>query len=73
MTKEETEVQTHHLLTVGPKAGMLPLKKEDIVFSTSANPGENQGYVPICDMRTPDDYGHPMNFALDTTNLGSKY
>ena len=73
MTKEETEVHTHHLLTVGPKAGMLPLKKEDIVFSTSANSGDKKGYVPICDMRTPDDYGHPMNFALDTTNLGSKY
>ena len=73
MTKEETEIQTHYLLTVGPKKGMLPLKKEDILFRTSADPGDIKGFVPICDLRTPGDYDHPMNFALDTTNLGSKY
>lgn len=30
-------------------------------------------YVSLCDLRTPGDYEHPMNLALDTTNKGSKY
>ena len=73
MTKEETEIMTHHLLAAGPKAGMEPIKKEDILLTTKENPGNISGYLPICDMRTPGDYDHPLNFALDTTNRGSKY
>ena len=73
MTDKETEIMTHSLLTAGPKSGMVPLKKGDILFSTSENPGEKPGYLPICDMRTPNDKSHPLNFALDTTNKGSKY
>ena len=73
MTDKETEVLTRYLLTCGPRTGVLPLKEGDIAFVTSANPGKMDGYHPLCDLRTPGDYEHPMNFALDTTNKGSKY
>lgn len=73
ITDSETEITTHHLLTAGPKDGLLPLKKGDIAFVTNENPGDMAGYQPICDMRTPTDKSHPLNFALDTTNKGSKY
>ena len=73
MTKDDTEIMTHHLLSAGPRKGVLPLKKGDITFSTQENPGNKSGYIPVCDMRTPSDTSHPMNFALDTTNKGSKY
>ena len=75
MTQKETEVQTHHLLCAGPRAGMLPLKKGDIAFRLGSDKpsAEMNGYVPVCDMRTPSDKSHPMNFALDTTNKGSRY
>ena len=69
----ETEVLSHYLLTAGPKEGMYPLKKEDVVFNTTENPGETNGYVPVCDMRMPGQYDYPMNFALETTNKGSEY
>ena len=69
----ETEVLSHYLLTAGPKEGMYPLKKEDVVFNTAENPGEMNGYVPVCDMRMPGQYDYPMNFALETTNKGSEY
>ena len=73
MTDKETEVLTRYLLTCGPRTGVLPLKEGDIAFVTSANPGKMDGYHPLCDLRTPGDYEHPMNFALETTNKGSKY
>lgn len=73
ITSEETEIMTHHLLTAGPRAGIVPIKREDILITTEENPGEKSGYLPICDMRTPTDKTHPLNFALDTTNKGSKY
>ena len=73
MTNAETEVLTHYLLTSGPRDKISPLKEGDIVFNTQENPGQVAGYVPICDMRTPGDYDHPLNFALETTNVGSKY
>ena len=73
MTKEETEVLTHYLLTAGPRNGVKPLMEEDIAFRMTEKPGQMPGYVPLCDLRTPGDYEHPMNLALDTTNKGSKY
>ncbi|GEM_PF-3257713 len=73
MTDKETEVLSRYLLTAGARNGVDPLKEGDIRFVTHENPGKIAGYVPLCDMRTPGDYGHPMNFALDTTNKGSKY
>lgn len=73
MTHEETEILSRYLLTSGPRSGILPLKEGDVAFSTAEKPGEMVGFVPVCDLRTPGDYGHPLNFALDTTNKGSKY
>ena len=73
MTKQETEILTRYLLTAGARAGVSPLKEGDIAFSTKKLADGMSGFVPLCDMRTPGDYEHPMNFALDTTNLGSKY
>ena len=73
MTDKETEVLSHYLMTSGPREGVSPLKVEDITFVMSENPGEVEDYVPLCDLRTPGDYEHPMNLALDTTNKGSKY
>ena len=73
ITHEENEILSRYLMTAGPRTGILPLKEGDIAFSASENPGEMAGYVPICDLRTPGDYEHPLNFALDTTNKGSKY
>ena len=73
MTKEETEVLSHYLMTSGPRKGIKPLKDGDIAFKMTENPGQMEGFVPLCDIRTPGDYEHPMNLALDTTNLGSKY
>ena len=73
MTNKETEVLSHYLMTSGPRDKVSPLKESDVKFSTQENPGNKSGYVPLCDLRTPGDYEHPMNFALDTTNKGSKY
>lgn len=73
MTKEETEVLSHYLLTCGPRKDVKPLKEGDVAFRMTENPGQMKGYVPLCDLRTPGDYEHPMNLALDTTNMGSKY
>ena len=73
MTDKETEVMSHYLMTSGSRDGVTPLKEEDIAFSMSEKPGEMKGYVPLCDLRTPGDYEHPLNLALDTTNKGSKY
>ena len=72
-TDKDMEVLSHYLMTSGPRDGVLPLMEGDIAFSTSQNPGTMEGYVPLCDLRTPGDYEHPMNLALDTTNKGSKY
>lgn len=69
----ETEVLSHYLLTNGPKEGLKPIRRDDLKFVQQENPGQISGYVPLCDMRTPGDYEHPMNLALDTTNIGSKY
>ena len=69
----ETEVLTHNLLTAGPTKGRDPIKRDDLQFVSKANPGQISGYVPLCDLRTPGDYDHPMNLALDTSNLGSQY
>ena len=73
LSGHETEILTHHLLTAGPAKGRTPFKREDLKFVSKANPGQYTGYVPVCDMRTPGDYSHPMNLALDTTNYGSQY
>lgn len=73
MTDKETEVLSHYLMTSGPREGVSPLKEEDITFSMEEKPGEMKDYVPLCDLRTPGDYEHPLNLALDTTNKGSKY
>lgn len=72
-TDKDMEVLSHYLMTSGPRDGVLPLKEGDIAFSMKENPGQMAGYVPLCDLRTPGDYDHPMNLALDTTNKGSKY
>ena len=72
-TDKDMEVLSHYLMTSGPRKGVLPLKEGDIAFSMQENPGQMAGYVPLCDLRTPGDYDHPMNLALDTTNKGSKY
>ena len=68
-----TEVLTHHLLSAGPAEGREPFRREDLKFVCKANPGQHEGYVPVCDMRTPGDYNYPMNLALDTTENGSEY
>lgn len=73
MTGDETEILSRYLLISGPRQGIPALKEGDIVFRTGANPGEVSGYVPLTDLRTPGDYDHPMNLALDTVNKGSKY
>ena len=73
MTHRETEILSHYLMTAGSRDGVSPLKEEDIAFSTQEEPVEMKGFVPLCDLRTPGDYEHPMNLALDTTNKGSKY
>lgn len=73
MGGKETEVRTHYLLQSGPAAGILPLLRDDLMFVTNADPGSYADYVPICDLRSQGDYDHPLNFALDTTNLGSEY
>ena len=73
ITNKETEILSRYLLTSGPRAGIPALKEGDIVFRTGENPGQVSGYVPLCDLRKPGDYEHPMNLALDTTNKGSKY
>jgi len=72
-TDKDMEVLSHYLMTSGPREGVFPLKEEDIAFSMQENPEKMEGYVPLCDLRTPGDYNHPMNLALDTTNKGSKY
>ena len=72
-TTEDMEILSHYLLTAGPREDVKPLKESDIAFRMTENPGQMQGFVPLCDLRTPGDYDHPMNLALDTTNLGSKY
>ena len=69
----DTEILSHYLLTSGPTEGRKPIKRDDLKFVSSENPGQIDGYVPLCDLRTPGDYDHPMNLALDTTNLGSEY
>ena len=69
----ETEVLSRYLLVNGPTEGVKPIKRDQIKIVTSEKPGSISGYVPVCDLRTPGDYSHPMNFALDTTNKGSKY
>ncbi len=68
-----TETLTHYLLTSGPTAGRNPIKRDDLKFVSKENPGQYDGYVPLCDIRTPGDYSNPMNLALDTVNIGSKY
>ncbi|MCR4646308.1 MAG: hypothetical protein K5695_13025 [Oscillospiraceae bacterium] len=73
MTKDETDVMSHYLLTAGPVKGKLPIERDDLMFVTHANPGQYDGYVPLIDLRIPDDYDHPMNLAYETTNKGSKY
>ena len=73
MTDKETEILTRYLLTSGPRAGIPAIKEGDIIFRTGENPGKVSGYVPLTDLRTPGNYDHPMNLALDTTNKGSKY
>ncbi|WP_407386035.1 hypothetical protein [Ruminococcus sp.] len=73
MNDEENEILSRYLMTAGPREAILPLKEGDIAFNTSEKPGEMDGFVPICDLRSPGDYEHPLNFALDTTNKGSKY
>ena len=73
MTHDETEIMSHYLMTSGARDGVTPLKEGDITFSMSEKPGEMKEYVPLCDLRTPGDYEHPLNLALDTTNKGSKY
>ena len=73
ITKSETEILSRYLMTSGPRKGIPALKEGEIRFSTSQTPGKIDGYLPITDLRTPGDYEHPMNFALDTTNMGSKY
>ncbi|MBP0973283.1 MAG: hypothetical protein J5851_05185, partial [Oscillospiraceae bacterium] len=73
MTDQETEVRTHYLLQNGPVTGVLPLLRDDLMFVANANPGSYADYVPITDLRSPGDYEHPLNFALDTSNLGSEY
>ena len=72
-TDKDMEVLSHYLMTSGPRAGVLPLKEGDIAFSMQEDPGQMEGFVPLCDLRTPGDYDHPMNLALDTANKGSKY
>lgn len=72
-TTEDMEILSHYLLTAGPRKDVKPLKESDIAFRMTENPGRMTGFVPLCDLRTPGDYDHPMNLALDTTNLGSKY
>ncbi len=69
----ETEVMTHNLLIAGSTEGRAPIKRDDLAFVSKENPGQMKGYVPLCDLRTPGDYDHPMNLALDTTNMGSQY
>ncbi len=73
MTQAQTEIHNHNLLTAGAAVGRLPLRRDDFMFVTHASPGQYPEYVPVCDMRTPGDYSHPMNFALDTVNHASKY
>ena len=72
-TTEDMEILSRYLLTAGPRKGVRPLKESDIAFRMTENPGRMTGFVPLCDLRTPGDYDHPMNLALDTTNKGSKY
>ena len=69
----ETEILSHNLLTSGASKGRAPIKRDDLAFVSKDNPGQLKGYAPLCDLRTPGDYDHPMNLALDTTNLGSQY
>ena len=69
----ETEILSRYLLTAGPSEGRAPIRRDDLLFDMSSKPGGHTGYVPLCDMRTPGDYDHPMNLALDTTNIGSQY
>ena len=73
LTDSETEILSRYLMTSGPRQGIPALKEGDIKFSTAQNPGQIDGYLPLTDLRTPGDYEHPMNLALDTTNKGSKY
>lgn len=73
MTKEKTEIQERYLLTSGPKSSLVPIRRDEIRFVTHKDPGSIDGFVPVCDMRTPGDYGHPFNLALETANYGSKY
>ena len=69
----DTEILSHYLLSAGPTAGRKPIRRDDLKFVSSENPGQIDGYVPLCDLRTPGDYDHPMNLALDTTKIGSEY
>ena len=69
----QTETLSRYLLTNGPVSGKDPIRATDLKFYTYEDPSADPDFVPICDMRTPGDYSHPMNFALDTVNVGSKY
>lgn len=73
LSGHQTEILTHHLLTAGPAEGREPVKRDDLMFVCKENPGQYDGYKPVCDMRTPDDYRYPINYALDTTTNGSEY
>ncbi len=72
-TSRETEIRTHYLLTAGPVTGLEPIREDELLITPDKNPQVGDEYVPVCDMRTPGDYEHPMNFALDTSNKGSCY
>ncbi len=37
-------------MTSGPRQGILPLKEGDIAFRTQQNPGQMEGFVPLCDL-----------------------
>lgn len=69
----ETEVLSRYLLQNGPAEGRDPIARDELLIVTHAKPGTYDNYVPVCDLRSPGDYSHPMNFALDTTNNGSEY
>lgn len=69
----KTEILSRYLLQNGPAAGRDPIARDELLIVTGENPGSYDGYVPVCDLRTPGDYSHPMNFALDTVEKGSQY
>ncbi|MCR4926791.1 MAG: hypothetical protein K5927_02335, partial [Lachnospiraceae bacterium] len=69
----QTEILSRYLLQAGPVSGVLPLTRGEVMIVTNQQSGTLGDYVPVCDIRTPGDYTHPMNFALDTVNIGSEY